>query len=39
VLDILAQNATRYDPAVIAALKQVVATVSGEKLIASIAGG
>lgn len=37
-LDILAQNANRYDPAVIAALKQVVATVPGEKLIASIAG-
>ena len=39
VLDILAQNANRYDPAVTAALKQVVATVSGEKLIASIAAG
>ena len=39
VLDILAENETRYDPRVIEALKQVVATVSGEKLIASIAGG
>lgn len=39
VLDILAQNASRYDPAVTAALKQVVATVPGEKLIASIANG
>ena len=39
VLDILAENATRYDPRVIEALKQVVATVPGEKLIASIAAG
>ncbi len=39
VLDILAQNAARYDPRVIEALKQVVATVSGEKLIATIAVG
>ncbi|MEQ9606591.1 MAG: HD domain-containing phosphohydrolase, partial [Kiloniellaceae bacterium] len=37
VLDILAENMTRYDPRVIEALKQVVATVPGEKLIASIA--
>lgn len=37
VLDILAENITRYDPRVIEALKQVVATVPGEKLIASIA--
>jgi len=39
VLDILKQNPTRYDPQVIEALQQVVATVSGEKLIASIAAG
>jgi hypothetical protein len=39
VLDILAQNGARYDPRVIEALRQVVATVSGEKLIASIARG
>jgi PAS domain-containing protein len=39
VLDILRDNATRYDPKVIEALQQVVATVSGEKLIASIAAG
>jgi PAS domain S-box-containing protein len=39
VLDILTQQAARYDPAVIVALKQVVATVSGEKIIASIANG
>lgn len=39
VLDILAENMARYDPKVIDALKQVVATVSGEKLIASIATG
>lgn len=39
VLDILEENLTRYDPKVIDALKQVVATVPGEKLIASIAAG
>lgn len=39
VLDILEQNLTRYDPRVIQALKQVVATIPGEKLIASIATG
>src|SRR3546814_9726631 len=38
VLDILAQNETRYDRKVIEALKLVVAPVSGEKLIASIGG-
>lgn len=38
VLDILAQNSGRYDPRVIEALKQVMATVPGEKLVASIAG-
>ncbi|GAB4367101.1 MAG: PAS domain-containing protein [Kiloniellaceae bacterium] len=37
VLDILTENITRYDPRVIEALKQVVATVPGEKLIAGIA--
>ena len=39
VLDILESNITRYDPDVIEALKQVVATIPGEKLIASIAAG
>ncbi len=39
VLDILEENLTRYDPKVIEALKQVVATIPGEKLIASIAAG
>ncbi len=39
VLDILQENLTRYDPKVIEALKQVVATIPGEKLIASIATG
>ncbi len=39
VLDILEGNITRYDPDVIEALKQVVATIPGEKLIASIATG
>lgn len=39
VLDILEENLTRYDPQVIEALKQMVATVPGEKLIASIATG
>ncbi|MPZ11587.1 MAG: PAS domain-containing protein [Kiloniellaceae bacterium] len=38
VLDILAHNLARYDPRVVEALKQVVATVSGEKLIAGISG-
>ena len=39
VLDILEENLSRYDPKVIEALKQVVATIPGEKLIASIAAG
>ncbi len=39
VLDILQENLTRYDPKVIEALKQVIATIPGEKLIASIATG
>lgn len=39
VLDILEENLMRYDPKVIEALKQVVATIPGEKLIASIATG
>ena len=39
VLDILEENLSRYDPRVIEALKQVVATIPGEKLIASIAAG
>ncbi|MEQ8355941.1 MAG: PAS domain-containing protein [Kiloniellaceae bacterium] len=39
VLDILAENLTRYDHEVIEALRQVVATVPGEKLIARIATG
>ena len=39
VLDILQENSGRYDPRVIEALKQVAGTISGEKLIASIAGG
>ncbi len=39
VLDILQENISRYDPRVIEALKQVVATIPGEKLIASIATG
>jgi PAS domain S-box-containing protein len=39
VLDILQDNISRYDPKVIEALKQVVATIPGEKLIASIATG
>jgi hypothetical protein len=37
VLDILAQNSARYDQRAIEALKQVMATVPGEKLVASIA--
>ncbi len=37
VLDILTQNAARYDRRVIEALKQVMATVPGEKLVAGIA--
>lgn len=36
-LDILTQNSARYDQRVIEALKQVMATVPGEKLVASIA--
>lgn len=39
VLDILQENSSRYDPKVIEALRQVAATISGEKLIASIAVG
>ncbi len=38
-LDILAQNAGRYDPQVIAALREVVGSVTGEKLIAGLASG
>lgn len=37
VLDILSQNLTRYDRRVVEALRQVMATVPGEKLIAGIA--
>jgi len=37
-LDILADNATRYDSNVIEALREVAGSVSGEKLIASIRG-
>ena len=38
-LDILARNAGRYDPQVIAALREVVGSVTGEKLIAGLASG
>ena len=37
-LEILDQNDTRYDPAIIEALREVVASVAGEKLIAGLAG-
>jgi len=37
-LDILAENAARYDSEVIEALREVAGSVSGEKLIASIRG-
>ncbi len=36
-LDILEQNTDRYDPAVVAALREAVGSVAGEKLIASVA--
>ena len=36
-LEILEQNAERYDPAIIAALRETVSSVAGEKLIASLA--
>jgi PAS domain S-box-containing protein len=36
-IEILEQNAERYDPAVVAALKEVAGSVAGEKLIAGIA--
>ncbi|NIA72023.1 PAS domain-containing protein [Pelagibius litoralis] len=39
VLDILQENSNRYDPKVIEALRQVAATIPGERLIASIATG
>ncbi len=38
-LDILEQNGHRYDPAVIAALRGVAGSVTGEKLIAGLAAG
>ncbi len=38
-LDILEQNGHRYDPAVIAALRAVAGSVTGEKLIAGLAAG
>ena len=38
-LDILEQNGHRYDPAVIAALREVAGSVTGEKLIAGLAAG
>jgi HD-GYP domain-containing protein (c-di-GMP phosphodiesterase class II) len=38
-LDILDQNDGRYDPRVIAALRKVAASVTGEKLIADLATG
>ncbi len=38
-LDILEQNGHRYDPAVIAALRTVAGSVTGEKLIAGLAAG
>jgi PAS domain S-box-containing protein len=38
-LDILEQNSGRYDPEVIAALREVVGSVAGEKLIAGLAAG
>ncbi len=37
-LEILDQNDARYDPAIIEALREVVASVAGEKLIAGLAG-
>jgi len=36
-LDILEQNPERYDPAVVAALRETATSVAGEKLIASVA--
>ena len=36
-LDILEQNADRYDPAIVAALRETATSVAGEKLIASVA--
>ena len=38
-LQILDQNDARYDPAIVEALREVVASVAGEKLIAGLAGG
>ncbi|MEE8189255.1 MAG: HD domain-containing phosphohydrolase, partial [Kiloniellales bacterium] len=38
-LEILEQNSGRYDPEVIAALREVVGSVAGEKLIAGLAAG
>jgi HD-GYP domain-containing protein (c-di-GMP phosphodiesterase class II) len=38
-LDILDQNDGRYDPRVIAALRKVAASVTGEKLLADLATG
>ena len=38
-LEILEQNAARYDPEVIAALREVAESVTGEKLIAGLATG
>jgi hypothetical protein len=36
-LEILDQNDARYDPAIVEALREVVASVAGEKLIAGLA--
>ena len=36
-LEILEQNADRYDPAIVAALRETVSSVAGEKLIAGLA--
>ena len=38
-LEILDQNDARYDPAIVEALREVVASVAGEKLIAGLAAG
>jgi HD-GYP domain-containing protein (c-di-GMP phosphodiesterase class II) len=38
-LEILEQNDGRYDPAIVEALRDVVASVTGEKLIAGLAAG
>ena len=37
-LDILEQNSTRYDPDVVSALREVVESVTGEKLLARLTG-